>query len=99
MANRSKDNSLGVELRILRAKQGVSQGELAKVLGVDQATISRIENGKTSKNNLVRKAISTLGEAEIDAGNAEFQAISKELAHSEELRRLVGLVVRLYKYL
>ena len=36
---------LGENLRKLRLKKGLSQGDLSKSLGVDRAYISNIENG------------------------------------------------------
>ena len=37
---------LGENLRKLRLKKGLSQGDLSKSLGVDRAYISNIENGR-----------------------------------------------------
>jgi DNA-binding XRE family transcriptional regulator len=40
------DNAVVMELIDLRARMGLSQKQLADAVGVDQATISRIEKGK-----------------------------------------------------
>jgi transcriptional regulator with XRE-family HTH domain len=40
------DEQLGSRLRELRDTSGMSQGELADALGVDQSTVSRIERGQ-----------------------------------------------------
>jgi len=37
---------LGENLRKIRLKKKMSQGDIAKVLGVDRGYISKIENGK-----------------------------------------------------
>ena len=42
----SSSKKLGENLRKLRLKKGLSQGDLAKELNVDRAYISNIENGR-----------------------------------------------------
>jgi len=44
----SLGKKLGENLRRLRLKKNMSQGDLATVLSVDRAYISNIENGKTN---------------------------------------------------
>ena len=41
-------------IKSLRAKLGLSQQELAEKLGVNQATVSRIEAGKTPSRPVAR---------------------------------------------
>lgn len=36
------------EIRVIREKRGYSQDDLAKIMGVNRSTISKIENGKFS---------------------------------------------------
>jgi DNA-binding XRE family transcriptional regulator len=47
---------LGTELRLARARLGWSQRDLEYASGVDQTTISRLENGRLTHLNLVRLA-------------------------------------------
>jgi transcriptional regulator with XRE-family HTH domain len=39
---------LGLNLKKIRTKKGISQGDIAKELGVSRGFISTIENGKTN---------------------------------------------------
>ena len=39
---------LGMNLKRIRTKKDISQGDIAKELGVDRGFISTIENGKTN---------------------------------------------------
>lgn len=45
-----KDESekLGRNLKLIRTKKRISQGDIARALGIDRAFISNIENGKTN---------------------------------------------------
>jgi transcriptional regulator with XRE-family HTH domain len=45
-AKRGVQVSVGDSVRIVRALQGLSQNQLAKVTGIPQTTISAIENGR-----------------------------------------------------
>lgn len=70
---RALETELGLAVRALRERRGLSQGALATSVGVDRKTINRIENGhhSTSITTLAAIAVS-LGEkpsvllAEID---------------------------------
>ena len=42
------DNVLGAAVRLLRAKAGLSQREVALLTGINNATISRMESGEQS---------------------------------------------------
>lgn len=39
---------LGKNLKRIRAKKGISQGDIARSLGVSRGYVSNIENGKTN---------------------------------------------------
>ena len=39
---------LGKNLKRIRTKKGISQGEIGRILGVDKGFVSNIENGKTN---------------------------------------------------
>jgi transcriptional regulator with XRE-family HTH domain len=42
------EKGLGSRIKVLREEREISQGELAKLLDIDRATLSQIENGKRS---------------------------------------------------
>ena len=44
----NESTKLGLNLKKIRTKKGVSQGDIAKELGVSRGFISTIENGKTN---------------------------------------------------
>ena len=39
---------LGKNLKRIRTKKGISQGEIGRILDVDKSFVSNIENGKTN---------------------------------------------------
>jgi transcriptional regulator with XRE-family HTH domain len=43
-----ESTKLGLNLKKIRTKKGISQGDIAKELGVSRGFISTIENGKTN---------------------------------------------------
>lgn len=47
-AKKRVEVTVGESLRILRELQELSQGQLAKLTGIPQATISAIENGRVN---------------------------------------------------
>ncbi len=44
----SESTKLGLNLKRIRTKKGISQGDIARALGVGRGFISTIENGKTN---------------------------------------------------
>jgi len=44
----SESKKLGENLKRIRTKKDISQGDIARELGVDRGFISTIENGKTN---------------------------------------------------
>jgi transcriptional regulator with XRE-family HTH domain len=44
----SESKRLGENLKMIRTKKGISQGDIARSLGVSRGYISNIENGKTN---------------------------------------------------
>ena len=44
----SESEKLGNNLKRLRTKKGISQGDIARSLGVSRGFVSNIENGKTN---------------------------------------------------
>lgn len=48
------------DIRSVRAKLGVTQIELAQMLGLDQSTISRFENGKLAVDARTQLALEAL---------------------------------------
>jgi transcriptional regulator with XRE-family HTH domain len=45
---KSEAQKLGKNLKRIRTKKGISQGDIVRSLGMDRAFISNIENGKTN---------------------------------------------------
>ena len=45
---REESKRLGENLKKIRTKKGISQGDIARSLGVSRGYISNIENGKTN---------------------------------------------------
>ncbi len=45
---KSEAQKLGNNLKRIRTKKGISQGDIVRSLGMDRAFISNIENGKTN---------------------------------------------------
>jgi len=56
---------LGLELSDLRRKHGLTQTQLAKQTGIDQADISRIESGSTLPNAATLERLALALDAEI----------------------------------
>ncbi len=96
MTNHYKPKSSASTLRLLRVKNDLSQKELSEILKVDQATISRLESGKTFNRSLYYKAIKKLSHTPSTDENTDLSAITTELSGSPELRRLVELVIQLH---
>lgn len=44
----NESTKLGLNLKKVRTKKGISQGDIAKELGVSRGFVSTIENGKTN---------------------------------------------------
>ena len=44
----SEAQKLGKNLKRIRTKKGITQGDIVRSLGMDRAFISNIENGKTN---------------------------------------------------
>lgn len=72
---------LGVEIRRIRAEQGISQRRLAKLAGVDRASLRRFEEGQ-SRGNL------QLVEAVADALGYELELMFRGFAGSIALHPL-----------
>lgn len=45
---KSESEKLGNNLKRLRTKKGITQGDIARSLGVSRGFVSNIENGKTN---------------------------------------------------
>ena len=46
MGSMTVPKGIGVEIRIKRARNGLSQGEASKVIGTNQSYLSQIERGR-----------------------------------------------------
>ncbi len=57
-----ESEKLGLNLKKIRTKKGISQGDIAKELGVSRGFISTIENGKTNPTlSTIAKLAKALG--------------------------------------
>jgi len=45
---KEESQKLGENLKRIRTRKGISQGDIARALGIDKGFISNIENGKTN---------------------------------------------------
>ena len=53
---------LGLNLKMIRTKKGISQGDIARTLEVSRGFISTIENGKTNPTlSIITKLAKALG--------------------------------------
>lgn len=78
--------SLGVRLGLLRRVSGISQQQLARVLGTSKSNISRLESGRDG--GLTVERLIAVGEAiQSLAGRAAVSASAGELIHVEPLDR------------
>ncbi len=58
----NESTKLGLNLKKIRTKKSISQGDIAKELGVSRGFISTIENGKTNPTLLtITKLAKALG--------------------------------------
>lgn len=67
MAGKPTGGRLGERSRAYRARKGLSQRRFADLVGVDQATISRLESGKAVELDVVMR-IRTYWRAEARGG-------------------------------
>ena len=59
---RNESKKLGLNLKRIRTQKGISQGDIAKKLGLSRGFISTIENGKTNPTlSTIAKLATTLG--------------------------------------
>lgn len=79
---------LSVRLKAARVEAGLSQSELSEKVGVDQSTLSRIENGQKPRKTVMKSIISFIEQQEQETSN-EVEAILDVVRNSPELRALV----------
>lgn len=59
---KSEAQKLGKNLKRIRTKKGISQGDIVRSLGMDRAFVSNIENGKTNPTlSTITKLAKALG--------------------------------------
>lgn len=62
MDMKSEAQKLGKNLKRIRTKKGISQGDIVRSLGMDRAFVSNIENGKTNPTlSTITKLAKALG--------------------------------------
>ncbi len=101
----TKGNDLGTRLRLAREQAGLSQGQVAKMLGLHRPSMSEAEAGrrKVSSDELKQLAriydvsIVWLAEGEEDADQDRVALAARELAKlkPEDLDRLLHLLRRM----
>jgi putative transcriptional regulator len=62
---------MDVDVEALRRARGWSQAQLAKFLGIDQSTVSRIETGAMDPSGPVRRLIDMLASGAVESEAAE----------------------------
>lgn len=63
-------NELGVRLRALRAREGVSLGTLSHMLGVSKSTLQDIEAGRCSDTTSLQRVRRWIDGARVGRGHA-----------------------------
>lgn len=79
---------LNVRLKAARVEAGLSQMELSERIGLDQSTLSRIENGQKPRKKAMKSIISFIEQQEQESPD-EVEAILDVVRNSPELRALV----------
>ena len=75
-------DNLGLRLKTLRARRGLSQRKLAQIAGVSNATVSLIEHGRTDPSmGLLRKILDSLGMSFADFFASDTRTTEKRYAH------------------
>lgn len=81
--------SIGVELKNLRNRQGLSQRQLALLAGVSNATVSLIEHGRTDPSlGLLKRILDALGVSFAEFFAAQRSAAGKYFYTSDELSEI-----------
>jgi len=63
---KTESKQLGKNLKRIRLKKGMSQGDIARSLGVSRGFVSNIENGKTNPTLATIAKLAKAVEASID---------------------------------
>lgn len=84
--------SLARRLKTARQKADLDQKGLAKELGTDQSTISRIEKGQKPRKKL-ELAINNFITKQNAKGQTKTDKILDQLQNSSEFRSLIGRIV------
>lgn len=90
MQNASYKNTpmLSVRLKAARVEAGLSQADLSEKIGIDQSTLSRIENGQRPRRAAMESIVSFVEQHEKETPD-EIEAILNVVRESPELRALV----------
>ncbi len=82
-------DNLGLRLKTLRARRGLSQRKLAQIAGVSNATVSLIEHGRTDPSmGLLRKILDSLGVSFADFFASDTRTTEKYFYSRDELSEI-----------
>ncbi|MYF71486.1 MAG: helix-turn-helix domain-containing protein [Proteobacteria bacterium] len=89
----SEWNDSNLPRRLKRARQtaGLTQAQLASLLGTQQPTVSRIEFGRKPRGLLLSRVLSFIEDTERPAGEIQEDIVSA-IAHSDELKALIARI-------
>lgn len=83
-----KASLLSVRLKAARVEAGLSQSELSERIGIDQSTLSRIENGQRPRKTTMESIVSFVEQQE-EQTQDEIEVVLSVVRESPELRALV----------
>ena len=86
MKKKRRDSGIGIEIRSLRKKKGLTQEDLAWMTGISKSHISKIERGECAPSGGVLRKIE-------DALNLEYMSLEKtkySLVVNESIEQTVG---------
>jgi transcriptional regulator with XRE-family HTH domain len=84
-------NGMSGRLKWARLRAGLNQAALAEKFGADQSTLSRVENGKIPRKELMARAAAFVMAAE-QSTDGRYDQIAESVAKSTEFRALIARI-------